>query len=150
MLLLDDKADDVRDQFVEIPVEIPAQVVVHQAAIQIGSNVLRLGSPVDASLEINSSLSWFREVIPPGLQFTYDIEVDDHCWIMVGKRHGTFSAEDVVEIKIKLIPLRTGLLLYPSIDIKSFDDAILSETHLVSNNMEALVIGKDSECAVQF
>lgn len=149
-LSLHGEADNDRDQYVEIPVEIPTQVVVHQAAIRIDPGILKLGEPANASLEISSTSVWYKGEFPPGLTFTYDIEIDDNCWIMVGRKHSTFTAEDVINNKIKLIPLRAGNLLYPAVDIQSCNDAILSETHLVSNNTEALVVGKEGERIIQF
>lgn len=133
----------------EIPVDIPNNVVVHTANIDIASKLLSLGSACIARLHISNSALWSKDPETTTNTFSYEIEIDETCWIAVGKTSGEFNLEDHVDAEFHVIPLKPGLLTYPSVDIQAVDGTMTSEIHLRSANLEVLVEGHDIRRTIQ-
>lgn len=140
------------DQFMQIPVCIPHNIVVHQISLEPSPGnrqLTTIGQELDVILSIESTLDWCKVEIPSALYFTYEFQMDDNDWILCGSRRGSFSNLDSFSLDFQLIPLRAGHLLLPTIDIQSSESTIISETQLLSVNLQLLVGDHDRTRIVQ-
>ncbi|KAI9774872.1 MAG: hypothetical protein M1840_000088 [Geoglossum simile] len=129
-----------------IPVEVPQVQVVHTADLQIlnsdGSThpqtgTATVGQLVGAELlikhtrvwdtgKVNATLQSFSEPQISGvdtpLEFVYELHANPDQWLIGGRRRVHFTAREnkLQKFPIVLLPLRSGHLLLPTIDIKPF------------------------------
>ncbi|KAF2205415.1 hypothetical protein GQ43DRAFT_477384 [Delitschia confertaspora ATCC 74209] len=103
----------------------PDQPSVHSSAIAV------VGKPLMASLRIKHTRRW---AIPSSLvsaarlsspddpiEFVYIIEANPEIWLIAGQRRGHFTAKEDQEhtFPMVLLPLKSGSLLLPTVDIRA-------------------------------
>lgn len=115
-----------------IPVLIPQVHIVHTVELVLpNEDHFVVGKSVEATISISSYQNW----VPPqdkgvicdksnGVKFSYDIPVSDN-WAFSGKKRSFFSLGrlegEKQDFKLTLIPLRTGKLLLPRIEVQAQD-----------------------------
>lgn len=145
---LSSKESQSLDYYIDIPVEIPANIIIHTVSIALESSTMKVGSSTSAILTIQNSDIWSRAPVADE-EFSYTIEIDENVWILVGSYSGTFNLKGVLHARFCLVPLKAGALLYPSVEIQSSSGKLLSEIHLVSANSEVHVDEHDIERTIQ-
>lgn len=74
-------------------------------------------------------------------EFCYDIDVDYDNWLLSGKRRLRFTSKpgEMMEFDIRLVPLKTGNLLLPSVRISAVSPEIFASTVYVNSAQQILV-----------
>ncbi|KAJ9107506.1 hypothetical protein QFC21_000962 [Naganishia friedmannii] len=109
-----------RQRTLTVPVEIPPMQVIISSYVTFPSTEQQfsIGQPLRAQISMTSSHSWADGPIADDLQMIYDIIVDKDNWLVSGTKRGTFqvtSSQKSLVVNVTLIPLRHGLLPYPSV-----------------------------------
>lgn len=126
---------------ITISVDIPSVSVVHTAFLNLqhspdmqqdSTEAAKLNTPIAASLHLRWTKAWDqgttgvrRTPIQQDLHFIYEVTAPSDAWLIAGRRKGHIkipatsksSATDLA-FPVVLVPLREGLLPYPSIEIK--------------------------------
>jgi hypothetical protein len=123
-----------------ITVAIPQTHVVHTASLQIlhyerdtahSANIAAMGKMLMAELRIKHTRRWagsseslksaarISDANDP-IDFVYDIEANPDVWLVAGQRKSHFSAreDELHTFPIMLLPMRSGNLLLPTVDIR--------------------------------
>lgn len=107
-----------------IPVSIPQVHIVHNVELMLPpEDHFVVGKSIQATLSISTLQTW----APPGeeadyingtIRFIYDLIVSEN-WAFSGKKKSFFHVnKNTQEFHLTLIPLRTGKLLFPRVDIQ--------------------------------
>lgn len=122
-----------------IPMEVPQVQVVHTASLHHLSPrkerflpIAAIGDVLQFELRIIHTRGWdtsrlkavSSDVIPDDgaeLDFLYEIQANPEVWLIGGKRRANFRAREgkFLKFPLMLMPLRTGHLLLPNVDIRS-------------------------------
>lgn len=122
-----------------ITVAIPRTQIVHTASLNVlpkeryaahSAPVAAVGQMLLAELSIKHTRRWgspealksvanLLDAKAP-MDFVYDIEANPDVWLVAGQRRAQFTAkeDELLTFPIMLLPLRSGNLLLPTIDIK--------------------------------
>ncbi|KAJ6145494.1 hypothetical protein N7470_009389 [Penicillium chermesinum] len=118
-----------------IPVEIPQIQVVHTAELQLhpsedasvaGTPHAAVGHMIAAELCLRHTRRWCppasQEHAGEPLECTFEMHANPECWLLGGRRRGTFLARDgeTTKFTILLLPQKAGHLLLPGLEIRSF------------------------------
>jgi hypothetical protein len=111
-----------------ITVPLPRLHVLHTVQLIPNipeSNVVSVGLPITATLTLKHTRCWESPFTVPGaagnaLDFVFDIDAPQDTWLIGGNRRIQFrSAEKELSTwKLILVPLRTGQLSLPSVEIR--------------------------------
>jgi hypothetical protein len=89
------------------------------------SNVISVGLPIFATLTLKHTRCWESPFTVPGetdnsLDFVFDIDAPQDTWLIGGNRRIRFSSKEgeLSTWKIILVPLRTGQLSLPGVEIR--------------------------------
>jgi len=94
--------------------------------------VIPIGHPLPATLRITHTRAWddpaslvsLASLPSPDapLSFVVDIDASPETWLLAGRRRTHFTAReaDATDIPLLLVPLRTGALLLPAVDVRPF------------------------------
>ncbi|CCG84838.1 protein of unknown function [Taphrina deformans PYCC 5710] len=142
-LLLDNQTGDdfAQDYCLEVPIDLPAQVVVHTVDTVLRAKHFVIGQRIQGSMSIVT-----RYKFPPNREqqencFYYELEVDEGSWLLAGKVRGLFSGQNRHDIQFDLVPLHNGLLNYPLVTIQPSDNTdIQSEVHIKTMAKTAAVL----------
>lgn len=88
------------------------------------------------------------------IDFVYDVEANPDIWLVAGQRRAHFSAREneLLTFPIMLLPMRSGNLLLPTVDIRPkvtthpatagqpAEDALTSETDYLTHGEAVMVI----------
>ena len=113
-----------------IPVEVPEIQAVHTADLFLPNTVANhihatVGEAIPARLTLWHTRRWCciesREA-DLSLEFSYEILSNPEIWLVGGRRRGNFTAKEgeIRSFTIMLLPQRTGHLLLPGLDVKTF------------------------------
>ncbi|KAI5290213.1 hypothetical protein KEM54_002179 [Ascosphaera aggregata] len=130
---------------ITIPVDVPEVQVVHTALLTFpgdddaakpraggasqGNEPHRMHAAINemitAELRIWHTRRWShpdRREAQALLTFTYEIQTNPDVWIIGGRKRGSFTAEDgeCRTFELFLLPQRSGHLLLPALEIKSY------------------------------
>jgi hypothetical protein len=113
-----------------------------------------VGTPLTATLRIQHTRRWdshgslktTASHLSTSLEFMYEIDTAPDTWLIGGQRRARFTADEneVKTWSIMLIPLRTGKLLLPSVDVRAFGkeaEDITCETEFKGLGETVQVIG---------
>lgn len=130
--------------------------IISSSALQFPSGDFdyRVGEPIDVRVRIETSTAWSSDPDEEPVTMMYDVIADKEAWLVAGPKRGSYradvSADSVLcakartrsadrkfarqpkqpfETKIILIPLRHGLLAYPTIVTQPLPHEIGSRTH---------------------
>jgi trafficking protein particle complex subunit 10 len=121
--------------------------------LQNENDPVPVGSPITATMEIIHTRSWespsaFEELTAESsnLEFMYDVDAPLDAWAIGGARRGRYfaKADEVKSWTLVLIPLKTGKLLLPGVDVRPCgkdSEALTSETDFKEVGRTILVIG---------
>lgn len=132
-----------------ISVPLPHLDILQIASLKIPklhNQCAAVGVGITAKLTLRHTRRWSikSNIISP--EFMYDIDAPTETWLIGGQRRGRFSAEEG-EVKtwdVILIPLKTGKLLLPFIDVRVVGkdaDHISCETEFGGFGQTLTVIG---------
>lgn len=123
-----------------ITVAIPQTHIVHRASLVLtlpeesssqGTTVAVVGRPLMAELRIKHTRRWSSptslmsaaDISSPvhSIDFVYTLEANPEAWLIAGQRRAHFAAKEDEEHKfpVMLIPLRTGTMLLPNVEIRA-------------------------------
>jgi hypothetical protein len=124
-------SDDESLRRLDITVPIPRLAILHTASLslsQSNSGIFFTGSLVNATLTICHTRCWeaakvFRSVSqdPDGpLGFIFELDAPPDTWLIAGQRRTRFTAKENETLRwsILLMPLKSGRLFLPSVEIK--------------------------------
>ncbi|KAH8716891.1 hypothetical protein GQ44DRAFT_713193 [Phaeosphaeriaceae sp. PMI808] len=116
-----------------ITVSIPQTHILHTASLEPTSStpsIATAGQPVPATLQISHTRIWGQPsallaatgITSPSdpIEFIYTLEANPETWLIAGQRRAHFSAleNQVHEWPVLLIPLKPGVTLLPSVEIR--------------------------------
>jgi hypothetical protein len=122
-------------------------------ALQNKNEAIPVGSPITATLEIVHSRCWdspsaFEDLTKESssLEFMYDVDAPLDTWAIGGPRRGRYlaKADEVKSWTLVLIPLKTGKLLIPGVEVRPTgkdSEGLISETEFKGVGKTVLVIG---------
>ncbi|PGH17177.1 hypothetical protein AJ79_01315 [Helicocarpus griseus UAMH5409] len=129
ILSLPDVSTNIPNRQIIIPVDVPENQIVHTANFSIPKtnnyNNATVGEMIPATLTIHHTRRWCpvenREP-ESNLEFSYEILVNPDVWLVGGRRRGNFTAKEGESrsFTIMLLPQRSGHLLLPGLEIKTF------------------------------
>ena len=89
------------------------------------SNVVSVGLPISTTLTLKHTRCWESPFTVPGetensLDFVFDIDAPQDTWLIGGNRRIRFRSKEgeLSTWKVGLVPLRTGQLSLPSVEIR--------------------------------
>lgn len=153
--------DDVSDfdsisHELRIPVPIPTVDMVHEVELLFPeSDQFVIGRTISVTVKINSTNVWSGIKGAPDdqkTQFMYDIIPND-SWTLSGKKRGSFdSTTQAHEFSVSLIPLRTGKLSLPRVEIyvRGGNSNLKMEVDHKNGGETALVIPEYDRISVSF
>lgn len=102
-----------------IPVPLPDVYVVHQVEMSLPeADHFVIGDTISAKIKITTKETWATKGLDYDLPSSYVYEVvSSENWAFSGKRKNTFNCNDDNEFGVSLVPLRTGKIPLPKIDI---------------------------------
>lgn len=114
-----------------IPVDIPEIQVVHTAELRLCNLAdqpphAAVGQMIAAELSLRHTRRWCspenRESAGGPLEFSYEIHANPELWLVGGRRRGNFTADEgeTKTFAVMLLPQKTGHLLLPGLEIKTF------------------------------
>jgi trafficking protein particle complex subunit 10 len=138
-----------------ISVPLPRLHVHHCVSLDLKNdlNAIPVGHPLTATLKISHTRRWespaaFASFTTESshLEFMYDIDAPQDTWVIGGPRRGQFVADEdeVKEWTLILLPLKTGKLLLPLVDVRpsgSASEELTSETEFRGLGKTVLVVG---------
>lgn len=131
------------------------------------SSIATVGLPITATLCLRHTRRWDSPASPaalkttvsppspaPALEFMYEIDAPPNTWLIGGQRRARFTAaeDEAKSWVVVLIPLRTGRLLLPSVDVRVLgsssggtgsgdEDDVTCETDYAGLATAVLVVG---------
>ena len=128
--------DDESLRRLDITVPIPRLAILHNASLSLSqgnSGILFTGSLVNATLTICHTRCWeaaeaFQSVAqdPDGpLGFIFELDAPPDTWLIAGQRRTRFTAkeDETLTWGVLLMPLKSGRLFLPSVEIKPIGKA---------------------------
>ncbi|KAJ0425934.1 trafficking protein particle complex subunit 10 [Aspergillus carlsbadensis] len=121
----------IRQRHIIIPVDIPEIQVVHTAELRI-TNLpeqaphAAVGQTITAELQLSHTRRWCspdqRENAGGPLEFSYELHANPELWMVGGRRRGNFTASEgeTTIFAVVLLPQKSGHLLLPGLEIRSF------------------------------
>ncbi|KAL3467634.1 trafficking protein particle complex subunit 10 [Aspergillus heterothallicus] len=121
----------IRQRHIIIPVDIPEIQVVHTAELRL-TNLpeqaphAAVGQTITAELRLSHTRKWCspdqRENAGGPLEFSYELHANPDLWMVGGRRRGNFTASEgeTTTFAIMLLPQKSGHLLLPGLEIRSF------------------------------
>ncbi|OKL63792.1 hypothetical protein UA08_00755 [Talaromyces atroroseus] len=119
-----------------ISVEVPEIQVVHTAELRLFTDSeatttitphAAVGHMVPAELTLRHTRRWCSQQSEKQdsfehLEFSYEMHVNQDLWLLGGRRRGHFTAQEgeVKKFAVMLLPQKSGHLLLPTIEIKTF------------------------------
>ena len=122
------KKNEKRRKSTEVPLKNNTSTGVEVAA----ATTTTAAAAASATGESNTSASQ-PESDPDAVEFIYDIRADPNVWLVAGQRRTRFTVGSaqgsggVHRFRVFLIPLVTGELLFPGVDIKLFEKPTVFE-----------------------
>ncbi|KAL2813674.1 trafficking protein particle complex subunit 10 [Aspergillus granulosus] len=121
----------IRQRHIIIPVDIPEIQVVHTAELRLTNLPEQtphavVGQPITAELRLSHTRRWCspdqRENAGGPLEFSYELHANPELWMVGGRRRGNFTANDgeTTTFAVMLLPQKSGHLLLPGLEIRSF------------------------------
>jgi trafficking protein particle complex subunit 10 len=159
------QATELPPRRVLITVPLPRLQILQIATLvpSLGpSSIATVGVPITATLTLRHTRRWdspaslkttVSRSSPTALEFMYEIDAPPDTWLIGGQRRARFTAaeDEAKSWVIVLIPLRTGRLLLPSVDVKAlndggsggggYEDDVACETDYVGFSTAVLVVG---------
>jgi trafficking protein particle complex subunit 10 len=136
VLTLAEDNESLLARHIVIPVEVPEIQVVHTAELRLFTDseatttitpYAAVGHMVPAELTLRHTRRWYaqpseKQDSAGPLEFSYEMHVNQDLWLLGGRRRGHFSAQEgeVKKFAVMLLPQKSGHLLLPSIEIKTF------------------------------
>lgn len=153
----DDISDfDAISHELRIPVPIPTVDMVHEVELLFPeSDHFVIGRTIPVTMKINSTDVWSGLKENPddkNTHFMYDIIPND-SWTLSGKKRGSFDTTTPThEFKISLVPLRTGKLSIPRVEIyvRGGDSSLKMEVDHKNGGENALVVPEFDRISVSF
>lgn len=144
-----------------IPVSIPQVHIVHTVELHLPTeDHFVVGKAISVTVEIRSCDSWAPlDTDKSPKTFLYDIFAPADIWAISGKKRAQFthtSSDGKIStsvFKISLIPLKTGKLYLPKIDIQkhqSVAEDIIIETDYKNLYQSALVVPEFGRLTLSF
>lgn len=136
-----------------ITVPLPRLHTLQMVEIKLsnGHAPLTVGEPVTASLTIQHTRHWESPSASASVaqktqtaEFMYSVEAPLDTWAIGGQRRGRFAAEadERKEWQLILVPLKTGKLLLPSVEVRpSGTEELTCETDFKGAGKTVLVLG---------
>ncbi|KAL2830941.1 trafficking protein particle complex subunit 10 [Aspergillus pseudoustus] len=121
----------IRQRHIIIPVDIPEIQVVHTAELRL-TNLpeqaphAAVGQTITAELRLSHTRRWCspdqRENAGGPLEFSYELHANPELWMVGGRRRGNFTASEgeTTTFAVMLLPQKSGHLLLPGLEIRSF------------------------------
>ncbi|ORX84265.1 hypothetical protein K493DRAFT_341931 [Basidiobolus meristosporus CBS 931.73] len=109
-------------QTLNIPMSAPVYELLCQVQLHhLEEGVVNIGSACPFKMVLKLADYWKprQDRLPVELQ--YDIGIDGEQWLLSGRKraHFTLDMDSTMEIHFMLVPLKTGFLPYPSVEITS-------------------------------
>lgn len=132
--LLEDPGDDLEElyktitQDLVILVSVPQVHIVHNIELILPpQDHFVVGKAIDVTLAISSDKGWTptgqESIVNESTQFVYDLGASEN-WAYSGKKKSFFRiGKGIQEFKVTLIPLRTGKLMFPRVEIQFHGNA---------------------------
>jgi hypothetical protein len=141
---LEELTDSLAKRTILISVPLPRLHVLQTARLSPNipsTNIVSVGIPIPAILALKHTRCWespftdTEETENPSLDFTFDVDAPQDTWLIGGSRRGRFRSKEgeLSTWKIILVPLRTGQLSLPNVEIR-----------LAGKNME------DMSCEIEY
>ena len=121
----------VRQRQIVITVSIPSVQILHTASLDLisplpggktdhNAPIIPLEAPIQARLQIKQTRLWDSNPRPIPLDFVYELSAPESAWLIGGQRRAHFTAAQntTQTFSVVLVPLRTGHLLLPHLDIR--------------------------------
>jgi len=151
-------SDGVSPRKIVISVPLPHLDILQIATLTIPKSDLlyaAVGTPLCAKLALHHTKIWGirGERSQKNIEFMYDIDAPADTWLIGGQRRGRFTAEEHESKtwEVILIPLRTGKLLLPFVDVRVVGkdaDYITCETEFKGFGKTVTVVGHLSRTTV--
>lgn len=160
------KSDDTPINQLIIDFDIPRLDYLFTASFQLSESADKTASPPLATLGeaiagkvvISHTTGWASppresQTSGPSEDLIYEVHADPQLWLICGPRRGRFSAkeDEISAFDVTLIPLRTGLLLLPVVEVRPADPDAgkTSETNctskcqalMVTENVQSTTVG---------
>jgi len=130
----EEELNNIPREIIYIPAEIPSVDVVHTVSLDLkgGSeeNKFLVGNPIKSELSIYSSYNWNLTGTPSvDIECYYDINLDPDVWLISGSKRAQFTVEhDTFKVfEMTLVPLKSGIIPIPKVEIEVLTSNILSE-----------------------
>ncbi|CAN6675157.1 trafficking protein particle complex II-specific subunit 130 [Trichomonascus vanleenenianus] len=140
---LQDAYEDITHEL-EIPVSIPRVDIVHGIELCLPkTSHYVIGQTLPVTMIIDSDMRWSSTQTGEEHWFAYDLLIQQDTWAMTGKKRAKFSVTKEsgrTEIEFALIPLRTGKLNLPQVEISTTDTEIKIEIENRNGCETALVV----------
>ncbi|KAE9984706.1 hypothetical protein EG327_004917 [Venturia inaequalis] len=113
-------------QTITIAVPLPRLHILHNVSLSLptsSTHMFSTGSLIPATVTISHTRQWDTPFSSDPLEFTYDIDAPVDTWLIGGQRRTKFVAkeDEVLTWTIMLMPLKSGRLLLPSMDVRLID-----------------------------
>ncbi|TLD31774.1 TMEM1 family protein-like protein [Venturia nashicola] len=113
-------------QTITIAVPLPRLHILHAVSLSLPTSSTHLfstGSLIPATVTISHTRQWDTPFSSEPLKFTYDIDAPVDTWLIGGQRRTKFVAkeDEVLTWTIMLMPLKSGRLLLPSMEVRLVD-----------------------------
>lgn len=143
-------------QTITIAVPLPRLHILHTVSLSLPTSSTHLfstGSLIPATVTISHTRQWDTPFSSDPLEFTYDIDAPVETWLIGGQRRTKFVAkeDEVLTWTIMLMPLKSGRLLLPSMEVRLIDRTEPNwtcETDYRSSAKTVVVIGDASTTTV--
>ncbi|KAG2194871.1 hypothetical protein INT47_002665 [Mucor saturninus] len=142
--LIKQQCPNPREHGIAFPLEVPTSKILHTAELMLSvEKDLLVSEACPCTLRIKQLTYWSdaKEATQQNHEFFYDIDVDYDNWLLSGKRRLRFRSKpgEMMEFDIRLVPLKTGNLLLPSVRISAVSPEIFASTVYVNSAQQILV-----------
>jgi hypothetical protein len=148
--------DDVTHELV-LPVTVPQVDVIHSVELVLpDEDHYVIGKTIHTQLMIKSHQDWAPTALSPDTEFSYDLMETHDTWAISGKRKSLFKLSKQLTteqppIEFAMIPLRSGKLPLPRIEIAAVGDRRLTmEVDFRNGSETALVVPEFDRLTVTF
>ncbi|KAG5440168.1 hypothetical protein PCANB_001737 [Pneumocystis canis] len=143
---------------IKIPIKIPLIHVLHSVDFIVKSHTntnsdiysvlkITVGEPLHAEIRIQQILGCkIDKDLLENSEFFYEIHIDNNIWLFSGYKKAAFFIKDncLQTFPITLIPLKSGHLMLPTIDITTTETSIHFEVDYNYNMKHILVLPSES------
>lgn len=142
MQVIKQQCPNPREHGIAFPLEVPTSKILHTAELILSvEKDLLVSEACPCTLRIKQLTYWSATHDISEHEFFYDIDVDYDNWLLSGKRRLRFHSKpgEMMEFDIRLVPLKTGNLLLPSVRISAVSPEIFASTVYVNSAQQILV-----------